>query len=129
MLLRPQPHRSNNVLPPKTLDNPLSDFSTIILHRATGFYYSSIPPAPSPAFNPLPSHVRVNAFWSTTLVFGLLAAFLAILVLQWVRDYIRVFQRYSDPLKSARLRQYLREGSEGWYILLHAQAALHIPLF
>ena len=101
---------TTGVLPPTTLDHPLSDLSTAILHRATGFY-SPIPPAPSPDFNPVPgpSDVRVNAFWFMALVSGLLAAFLAILVQQWVLDYIHVFPCYSDPLKSVQLCQHLRE--------------------
>src|ERR1700730_12053598 len=45
---------------------------------------------------------------------------------------MHVFQRYSDPLKSARLRQYLHEGSEGWYMPVVAEAVpalLHVSLF
>ena len=67
-----------------------------------------------------------------SLVFSLLAALLAILVQQWVRDYMYVFQRYGDPKKSARLRQYLYEGCEGWYMPIVAEAVpglLHISLF
>ena len=67
-----------------------------------------------------------------SLVFSLLAALLAILVQQWVRDYMHVFQRYGDPKKSARLRQYLYEGCEGWYMPIVAEAVpglLHISLF
>ena len=41
-----------------------------------------------------------------------MAAFLAIVIQKWVRNNSDVFQRDSDPLKSARLRQYLREGFE-----------------
>jgi hypothetical protein len=66
------------------------------------------------------------------LAFSLLAALLAILVQQWVRSYMHVFQRYGDPLKSARLRQYLYEGYEGWYMPMVAEAVpgfLHISLF
>ena len=66
------------------------------------------------------------------LVFSLLAALLAILVQQWVRNYMHVFQRYSDPLKSSRLRQYLYEGCEGWYMPKVAEAVpscLHVSLF
>jgi hypothetical protein len=66
------------------------------------------------------------------LVFSLSAALLVILVQQWVRDYMHVFQRYSDPLKSARLRQYLHEGCEGWYMPIVAKAVpglLHVSLF
>ncbi|KAI0270096.1 hypothetical protein BGY98DRAFT_886518, partial [Russula aff. rugulosa BPL654] len=76
--------------------------------------------------------VRVNVFWFMALVFSLLAALLAILVQQWVRNYMHVFQRYSDPLKSSRIRQYLFEGCEGWYMPKVAEAVpscLHISLF
>jgi Family of unknown function (DUF6535) len=92
----------------------------------------STPPPPFPAFSPSPSSIRVNVFWFMSLVFGLFAALLATLVQQWVRDYMHVFQRYSDPLKSARLRQYLHEGSEGWYMPVVAEAVpgvLHVSLF
>jgi hypothetical protein len=92
----------------------------------------STPPPPFPEFNPLPSDIRINVFWFMSLVFSLLAALLAVLVQQWVRNYMHVFQRYSDPLKSARLRQYLYEGSEGWYMPVVAEAVpglLHFSLF
>ena len=92
----------------------------------------STPPPSFPSFKPLSSDIRVNVFWFMALVFSLIAALLAILIQQWVRDYMHVFQRYSDPLKSARLRQYLIEGSEGWYMPVVAEAVpglLHMALF
>jgi hypothetical protein len=67
-----------------------------------------------------------------SLVFSLSAALLATLVQQWVRDYMHVFQRYSNPLKSARLRQYLYEGVEGWYMPAVAESVpglVHVSLF
>ena len=66
------------------------------------------------------------------LAFSLLAALLAILVQQWVRNYMHAFQRYGDPLKSSRLRQYLYEGYKKWYMPMVAEAVprfLHISLF
>ena len=66
------------------------------------------------------------------LAFSLLAALLAILIQQWVREYMHVFQQYGDPLKSSRLRQYLYEGCEGWYMPMVAEAVpgfLHVSLF
>ena len=61
-----------------------------------------------------------------SLVFSFLAAFLAILVQQWARNYMHVFQQYRDPLKSSRLRQYLFEAREGWYMRMVAEA---VPAF
>jgi len=92
----------------------------------------STPPPPFPDFQPSASDIRINVFWFMALIFSLLTAFLAILVQQWVRDYMDVFQRYSDPLKSARLRQYLHEGCEGWYMPVVAESVpglLHVSLF
>ena len=66
------------------------------------------------------------------LIFSLTAALLATLVQQWVRDYMHAFQRYGDALKSARIRQYLHEGSEGWYMPIVAEAVpglLHVSVF
>ena len=66
-----------------------------------------------------------------SLIFSLFAALLATLVQQWVRDYMHVFERYSNPLKSARLRQYLFEGAEGWYMPMVAESVpglVHVSL-
>jgi len=92
----------------------------------------STPPPPFPTFNPSASDIRVNVFWFMALVFSLTASLLATLVQQWVRDYMHVFQRYGDPLKSARIRQYLHEGSDGWYMPVIAEAVpgvLHVSVF
>ena len=92
----------------------------------------SAPPPPYPTFSPNSSDVRVNVFWFMSLIFSLFAALLATLVQQWVRDYMHVFQRYSNPLKSARLRQYLYEGAEGWYMPMVAESVpglVHVSLF
>jgi Family of unknown function (DUF6535) len=94
----------------------------------------AIPPAPQPypLFNPLTYVIRVNVFWFMALTFSLLAALLAILVQQWVRNYMHVFQRYDDPLKSSRLRQYLYEGCKKWKMPRVAEAVpvfLHVSLF
>ncbi|KAH9969424.1 hypothetical protein BGW80DRAFT_1208832 [Lactifluus volemus] len=90
------------------------------------------PPPPFPTFKPLSSDIRVNAFWFMSLVSSLSAALLALLVRQWVRNYMRAFEQYKDPLKRSRLRQYLHEGSERWYFRALAEAVpalLHISLF
>jgi hypothetical protein len=90
------------------------------------------PPPPFPTFKPLSSDILVNVFWFMALICSLSAALLAILVQQWVRDYMQVFERYSDSLKKARLRQYLYDGCDGWYMPVLADAVpglLHVSLF
>ncbi|KAI0259256.1 hypothetical protein BC834DRAFT_639903 [Gloeopeniophorella convolvens] len=83
-------------------------------------------------FHPSRSDIRVNVFWFMSLIFSLTAALTATIVQQWVRDYMHIFQRYDHPLKSARIRQYLYEGAEGWYMPIVADmvpALVHIALF
>ncbi|KAH8984549.1 hypothetical protein EDB86DRAFT_141864 [Lactarius hatsudake] len=94
----------------------------------------AIPSTPLPPyhFSLNPSDVRVNVFWFMSLVFSISAALLATLVQQWTRDHMYVFQRYSNTLKSARLRQYLYEGVEGWYMPVVAESVpcfVHVSLF
>ena len=110
----------------------LSQISVQLSSIAPQVSVPSTPPPPYPGFNTLASDVRVNIFWFVALAFSLFAALLAILVQQWVRDYMHVFQRYGDPLKSARLRQYLYEGCEKWGMPSVAEAVpefLHVSLF
>ena len=63
----------------------------------------TLPPSFSD-FKPSASDICINTLWFMSLVFGLSAALLAILVQQWVRYYMHVFRQHSDPLKSAQLR-------------------------
>ena len=110
----------------------LSQISQQIASIAPEVSIPSTSPPPFPPFSPSASDIRINAFWFMALAFSLSAALLAILVQQWVRDYMHVFQRYSDLQKSARMRQYLYEGSEGWYMPIAAEAVpglLHVSLF
>ncbi len=72
----------------------------------------------------------MNAFWLIGLVCSLSAALLAILVQQWVRSYMQVFQRYNHPLKRARFRQFYFEGAERMQVLADAVPMLmHCSLF
>jgi Family of unknown function (DUF6535) len=65
-----------------------------------------------------------------SLVFSLSAALVATLVQQWVRSYMRVFQRSSNPLKTSRIRLFLFEGVEFLPVVAEAVPGLiHISLF
>ncbi|KAF8259796.1 hypothetical protein EI94DRAFT_1614182, partial [Lactarius quietus] len=110
----------------------LAQISNQVASIAPQVSIPSTPPPPYPNFSPNPSDVRVNAFWFLSLVFSLAAALFATLVQQWVREYMHVFQRYGNPLKGARLRQYLYEGVEGWGMPMVARSVpglVHISLF
>ena len=110
----------------------LSQISQQIASIAPEVSIPSTPPPPFPPFIAAASDVRINAFWFMALAFSLSAALIAILVQQWVRNYMHVFQRYSDPQKSARMREYLYEGSRTWYLSIAAEAVpglLHVSLF
>ncbi|KAI0270236.1 hypothetical protein BGY98DRAFT_267892 [Russula aff. rugulosa BPL654] len=56
------------------------------------------PPPPFPQFSTLASDVRVNFFSFMALTFSLLEALLAILVQQWVRKYMAVFEWPRRPI-------------------------------
>jgi Family of unknown function (DUF6535) len=91
-----------------------------------------LPPPSFPDFRASQSDVRVNIYWFMSLVFSLSAALGATLVQQWVREYVHIFQRYSDPLKCARIRQFLYEGSLKWkmdVIVPLVPALIHVSLF
>ncbi|KAH9969371.1 hypothetical protein BGW80DRAFT_1526119, partial [Lactifluus volemus] len=100
----------------------LAQISQQISSIAPQVVIPSIPPPPYPDFHPSSSALLVNASWFMALVFSLFAALLAILVQQWVRRYMRIFQQHNDPLKRARLRQYLHEGVEKWRMPLLAES-------
>ncbi|KAH9007394.1 hypothetical protein EDB84DRAFT_1584749 [Lactarius hengduanensis] len=122
-------YQQQNVALLAQISNQVSSIALAIAPQAS--VIPSIQTPIYPPFTPTSSDVRVNTFWFMSLVFSLSAALLATLVQQWVRDYMNVFQRYSNPLKSARLRQYLYEGAEGWYINVaeYVPGLVHISLF
>ncbi|KAI9433138.1 hypothetical protein H4582DRAFT_2101758 [Lactarius indigo] len=122
-------YQQQNVALLAQISNNVSSIASAIAPRAST---QSTPPSSYPPFAPTASDVRISTFWFMSLVFSLSAALLATLVQQWVRDYMHVFQRYSNPLKSARLRQYLYEGAEGWYMPVVAESVpglVHVSLF
>ena len=84
------------------------------------------PPSPYPTFHARSSDRRVNIFWLISLICSLSAALLATLVQQWVRSYIR---KSSNPLKTARIRLFLFEGTERIPMVAEAVPGLiHVSL-
>src|SRR6266853_4756618 len=80
-------------------------------------------------FYPPASDRRVSVLWLMSLVCSLSAAILSALVQQWVRAYMRVYQRSGNHLKKARGRQDFFEGVESLPVVAEAALALvHLSL-
>jgi len=109
--LEVNPAYQSSLLPESDLSNSSPDIATNRIDWHTDSL--NIPQIlPHPTFHPLASvsDRRVNVCWLMSPVFSLCAAFLATLVQQWVRSHMGAFQRSSQPLKTARVRQFLFEG-------------------
>ncbi|KAN0136276.1 hypothetical protein V8E53_005881 [Lactarius tabidus] len=106
---------------------------TVLPSSSTNAQQVPIPstsPPPFPPFTPSSSDIRVNAFWLVGLVCSLSAVLLAILIQQWVRSYMQVFQQYDHPLKRARFRQFFFEGANGMRKLAkQVPRLIHVSLF
>ena len=86
-------------------------------------------PLPYPTFYPTASDRRVNTFWIFGLICSLSAALLATLVQQWSKAYMHIFQQVSNPLRIARIRAYLSEGSKRLPVLAEVVLGLiHISV-
>ena len=110
----------------------LSQISQQISSIAPQVPIPSTPPPPYPPVILAASALRVNICWFMALVLSLSGALMATLVQQWARRCLNTFQRYSNPIKSARDRLYLSEQSTRWNIPVMAELApslLHLSLF
>ncbi|KAI0260871.1 hypothetical protein BC834DRAFT_800789, partial [Gloeopeniophorella convolvens] len=93
-----------------------------------------LPPLPDPSsFSPSASAIWVNVLWFLSLVISLTCALLATLLQQWARRYLRLTRPALVPHKRARIRNYLKEGVDKFYLpsvvealpgLLHASVFL-----
>ena len=90
----------------------LDQISQQIASIAPQFSIPSTPPPPYLSHNPSSSDILVNICWNVSLVCSLSAALLAILIQQWARTYLKVFQLSDHPLKRARFRQFYFEGAK-----------------
>lgn len=73
-----------------------------------------------PAFSPPTPAIRTNTLWFTSLVLSLTSASFAILVKQWLREYLS--GRYTSPQERIRIRHYRWEGLHRWRVFEIASA-------
>ncbi|KAI0338518.1 hypothetical protein BDW22DRAFT_702260 [Trametopsis cervina] len=84
-------------------------------HVEGDFINSTTPATPPPPFEPTYNAIVVNDLWTASLIISLATASFAILVKQWLRQYIKYTTSF--PQGRMRVRHFRREGLERWYVL------------
>ncbi|GJE90244.1 hypothetical protein PsYK624_063730 [Phanerochaete sordida] len=72
---------------------------------------------------PMNSAVLVNALWFASLILSLITASLAMLVKQWLHEYLA--GDYYSPQARLRIRQFRHDGMRDWYVI---EIAAVLPL-
>ncbi|KAI0344871.1 hypothetical protein BDW22DRAFT_1099076 [Trametopsis cervina] len=82
-----------------------------------GNFIHSISPAPtsSPPFEPTANAIRINGLWTASLAISLITASFAILVKQWLREYMKFVTSF--PQGRLRIRKFRRAGLKTWKVL------------
>ncbi|KAK0217221.1 hypothetical protein IW262DRAFT_1276221, partial [Armillaria fumosa] len=101
---------------------------------ATNGSQPSIPSSPTDYFSLNRSDVWINSLWFVSLTLSLITALVAVLVKQWMHQYVATVSD-SSPRNRARIRQSRYIGLETWQVpmivgllpvLLHASLALFL---
>jgi hypothetical protein len=88
------------------------------------FLNSTAPPPPQlPIFTPSVNAIRINVLWFASLTLSLASASFAILVKQWLREYLA--GDYTSPQARLRIRHFRNPGLAHWYVF---EIAAVIPL-
>ncbi|KZV72885.1 hypothetical protein PENSPDRAFT_603620, partial [Peniophora sp. CONT] len=112
--LQPDPPTQTEILTEQSVS-----LLSLIAAQLGGTNASTVPPASTPHvdnFTPTASDLRVNIFWSVSLVFSLTAALFGNVIQQWVRDYTRIYQRQATNLRRARIRHFFFAGTEKYQL-------------
>ncbi len=92
----------------------------------------SFPPSPTAFFSPSRSDEWLNSLWFVSLTLSLITALVAVLVKQWLHQYVSIVSD-SSPRDRARIRHLRYAGLQTWQVpmiigllpvLLHASLAL-----
>jgi len=86
----------------------------ILIHQTQMMRNSSLEPYSPPKFIPSPHIIAVNALFSASLGTTLLAAFIAMLIKTWIREFDRGLSRMSIPEQRAKTREFRKQGMLFW---------------
>ncbi len=93
---------------------------------------SSLPSSPTSSFSPSPSDEWINSLWFVSLTLSLITALVAVLVKQWLHQYVAIVSD-SSARDRARIRHMRFAGLQTWQVpmiigllpvLLHVSLAL-----
>ena len=94
--------------------DPMDIIQDVIIYQTQMMRNSSLGPYVAPEFSPPEHIVVVNALFYASLGVMILAAFIAMLIKTWVREFDRGLQAMSLPEHRAKTREFRSLGMERW---------------
>jgi hypothetical protein len=94
--------------------DPIDIIQDILIYQTQMMRNSSLGPYVSPDFSPPEHIVVVNALFYASLGVMILAAFVAMLIKSWVREFDRGLRAMSLPEQRAKTREFRYLGMERW---------------
>ena len=94
--------------------DPLDTIQDVLIYQTQIMRNSSLGPYVPAEFSPPEYIVVVNALFYASLGIMLIAAFIAMLIKNWVREFDRGLQRMTIPEQRAKTREFRYLGMEHW---------------
>jgi len=94
--------------------DPMDIIQDVLIYQTQMMRNSSLGPYVAPEFSPPEHIVVVNALFYASLGVMILAAFIAMLIKSWVREFDRGLQAMSLPEQRAKTREFRYLGMERW---------------
>jgi len=94
--------------------DPMDIIQGVLIHQTQMMRNSSLGPYVPPVFSPPEHIVIVNALFYASLGVMLLAAFIAMLIKSWVREFDRGLGAMSLPEQRAKTREFRYPGMKRW---------------
>jgi len=106
--------------------DPLDIIQDVLIYQTQMMRNSSLEPYVPSDFSPPEHIVVVNALFYASLGFMVLAAFIAMLIKSWVREFDRGLRAMSIPEQRAKTREFRYLGMEHWKL---PEMVETLPLF
>ena len=94
--------------------DPMDIIQDVLIYQTQMMRNSSLGPYVPPDFSPPEHVVIVNALFYASLALMLLAAFVAMLIKSWVREFDRGLRAISHPEERAKTREFRYLGMRRW---------------